>query len=173
MGGTERHAWDAQPLGRVVDRVIAEKLGCSIAAVCNARMRRGIPPKRTGHISARSKRTWALLHDAPFGLIPDHAIATVVGLHHTTVSKFRVQRAPIKTTAYGRRSVCYCGMPNTHGFNTYCSRTCAQYTQLGWVCAGLRGSRTDLSLRGPLWALGRLLTTLNRMRRTRRKRRKR
>jgi hypothetical protein len=38
--------WDAQPLGEVPDRVLAERLGVSINTVWRRRNQRGIPPHR-------------------------------------------------------------------------------------------------------------------------------
>jgi uncharacterized protein YjcR len=74
--------WDAQPLGKMPDLKIAERLGCSQVAVFKQRVARGIPPCRT---SIR----WEYVG---LGLKPDRVIAEQIGCKTNTVHYQRKKR---------------------------------------------------------------------------------
>lgn len=79
--------WDAQPLGDVTDREIAERLGVTATAVTYARIKRGIPAyaQRTSPLGIE----W----DAePLGQEPDGTIAERLGVHVATVRYARTTR---------------------------------------------------------------------------------
>jgi DNA-binding CsgD family transcriptional regulator len=78
----KRIDWDAQPLGKVNDTVIARAVGCSRAAVCIARQARNIP-------SHRARIDW---NKQPLGLVTDTALALEHGVDPSSVASQRRRR---------------------------------------------------------------------------------
>jgi superfamily II DNA or RNA helicase len=74
--------WDKQPLGKMYDRALADKLSVSRSSVCQAREKLGIPPYGECYD----------LDDQPFGKVPDSVIAEKLGMCNSTVSKARRMR---------------------------------------------------------------------------------
>jgi len=79
--------WDKQPLGQVTDKKLADKLGVSESAVCQARNRRGIPGTR--ECRKKINIDWDL---QPLGEEFDSVIARKLGVDPTTVSAARKKR---------------------------------------------------------------------------------
>lgn len=74
--------WDKQPLGKKTDKAIADKLGCSIQAVCKARNDRAIPSFREQGGTRDQGIPWGKL---PLGEVPNWLIARWVGVSRQTV----------------------------------------------------------------------------------------
>lgn len=79
--------WDAvDDLGKVSDRVIAERLGISISTVMKTRKRRGIPAAPF----PQEGTDWASVPD--LGITPDEDIALRLGVTRSAVGAARVRR---------------------------------------------------------------------------------
>lgn len=79
--------WDSQPLGQVTDKEVADKLGVSESAVCQARKRRGIPGTR--ECRKKINIDW---DSQPLGKEFDSVIARELNVDPTTVGAARNKR---------------------------------------------------------------------------------
>lgn len=87
--------WDAQPLGQVSDRRLAETLGVTTAAVQSQRAKRGIPPCPGGRPSLYD---WTD-YDHLLGTMPDREVAEIVGCALSTAHH---RRKSLGIPAHGR-----------------------------------------------------------------------
>jgi len=88
MGRIARIDWDAQPLGRIEDRVLARRLGCTSQAVYYQRKRRGIAALRP-----QRQRCNPEMFSGELGTgVTDREIATKYGLTEAQVSRVRRKR---------------------------------------------------------------------------------
>ena len=84
--------WDQVPdLGKVPDRVIADRLGCSLSAVHRQRKARGIP---------RHRPDWDSVAE-DFGVVADCVIAKRLGCSNSTVGIERRRRGIAKAPHHG------------------------------------------------------------------------
>ena len=92
--------WDAQPLGRASDTVIATRLGVSPKVVATRRRQRGIPAFRDPSYAAIDWDT------EPLGKFTDPVIAQRLGVSHSLVWKVRnARRIPPARPENGRLDI--------------------------------------------------------------------
>jgi endogenous inhibitor of DNA gyrase (YacG/DUF329 family) len=76
--------WDSQPLGKTIDRILAKKLGVSIATVHRARKVRNIEP-----FVKRKNIDW---DEQPLGIMSDAELARKLGVSVTPIKIERKKR---------------------------------------------------------------------------------
>ena len=91
----KRIDWDKQPLGKIADKHLADKLGVTAALVRGARHRRGI------ELAPESKRylnTGINWDEQPLGKVDDLELARRIGVHQASVYSARRTRGipPLK-----------------------------------------------------------------------------
>lgn len=86
--------WDKQPIGKVSDGEIAERLSVSSVTVRRARTDRGIPAFRVGY----REFNWAEHRDL-LGTMSDRELAERIGVHTSTV---RNKRLEVGQPAFGK-----------------------------------------------------------------------
>jgi Trp operon repressor len=91
MATKKNIAWDKQPLGKVTDSVLADKLGVCRESVWCARTKRGIPAFKDPH-SNTSKKDIVWDEQLLLGKVPDRVIAEKLGVSVTTVCLARTRR---------------------------------------------------------------------------------
>lgn len=82
---TQQIDWDAQPLGKISDYAIADRLGCQRSTVRRERNARGIAPFVD---TARRNIDWTI---QPLGEMTDAALAKQLGVNSASVFKARVK----------------------------------------------------------------------------------
>lgn len=129
---------DVEDLGQVPDRVIAERLGCGITAVYDARLKRGIP-------GARRKIDWEKVED--LGKTWDAKIARRLGTSHSVVAAARRKRG-IPRYIGVIKCIC-CGKSyTTISYNTMvCSTPCLNALEAARSALGReRAGDSDLAI---------------------------
>lgn len=98
--------WDALPLGRVHDIVIAREAGVTEARIAQVRAERGIPLQV--HLRRRNKIDWSRY---PLGKVPDTQVALMAGTSVVTVFRARARLGIDACTPYRRIDIDWDALP--------------------------------------------------------------
>lgn len=122
MAAPRRINWDQQPLGKMSDRKLAEKLGVGRTSVSCQRKSRGLPFVKGGI-------DW---DQQPLGCVPDSELARDLGVSHHLVYGARRRRGVLLDV----QRACPCGKEfkaNNHNAfrQRFCSRQCLDAATFG------------------------------------------